>query len=95
MDLLATSLVVICSLVKTRLFIADYDWSIPLGYRTLCHLAHERISRELYWNLGCIWKLDADASSPYASLLPMSAFDQYVLSCVPFDRLFADSIRSE
>lgn len=39
--------------------------------------------------------MDADASSPYASLPRTAAFDELVSSGVPLDRLFRDSIRSE
>lgn len=95
MDPLASSLTVINSLVKPLLLIAEKDWSSRQEFVTLQHLAHERISRELHWNLECIWKLDADASSPYASLLRTAAFDELVSSGVPLDRLFRDSIRSE
>jgi hypothetical protein len=95
MDPLASSLTVINSLVKPLLLIAEKDWSNRQEFVTLQHLAHERISRELHWNLECIWKLDADASSPYASLLRTAAFDELVSSGVLLDRLFSGSIRSE
>jgi hypothetical protein len=94
MDPVASSLTVINGLVKPLLLIAGKDWSSRQEFLTLRHLAHERISRELHWNLECIWKLDSDAS-PYASLLRTAAFDELVSSGVPLDLLFSDSIRSE
>lgn len=95
MDPLTSSLTVINSLVKPLLLVAEKDWTSRQEFIALRHLAHERISRELHWNLECIWKLDSDASSPYASLLRTAAFDELVLSGVPLDRLFRDSIRLE
>ncbi len=94
-DPLTTSLTVINSLVKPLLLIADKEWSSRQEFVTLRHLAHERISRELQWNLECIWKLDLDPSSPYALLLRTAAFDELVLSGVPLDRLFCDLMRPE
>lgn len=95
MNRLAPSLTLINRLVKPLLLIAEKDWSKRQEFVTLQHLAHERISRELHWNLECIWKLDGDPSSPYASLLRTVAFDEIISSGVPLDRLFLDSIRSE
>lgn len=94
-DSLASSLTVINGLVKPLLLIADKEWSSRQEFVTLKHLAHERISRELQWNLECIWKLDSDPSLSYALLLRTFAFDELVLSGVPLDRLFCDLMRPE
>lgn len=94
-DPLASSLTVINGLVKPLLLIADKEWSSRQEFVTLRHLAYERISRELQWNLECIWKLDSDPSLSYALLLRTVAFDELVLSGVPLDRLFCDLKRPE
>ena len=75
--------------------IAGKEWSSRQEFVTLRHLAYERISRQLQWNLECIWKLDSDPSSSYALLLRTVAFDELVLSGVPLDRLFFDLMRPE
>ena len=77
------------------LLVAGKDWLSRQEFVTLRHFAHERISRELQWNLECIWKLDLDPSSAYAFLLQTAAFDELVLSGVPLDRLFCDLMRPE
>ncbi len=78
MEPFATPMSIINGLVKPLLSIASKDWANRQEFVTLRHLAHERISRELHWNLECTWKMDSDWSSSYASLLRTVAFDELV-----------------
>jgi hypothetical protein len=63
--------------------------------RELKLLAHERIARELFWNLECLSSRAKDEERRvYLGLLRTDAFDELVNISAPLDQIFATAIVS-
>lgn len=54
----------------------------------LRRLAHERISRELFWNMECISSGRAHERATYLALMRTDAFDELVKLGAPLDDIF-------
>ena len=57
-------------------------------FNALQRLAHERIGRELFWNLECMSSRKANDQIIYLSLLRTEAFDELVKLSAPLDDIF-------
>lgn len=89
------SLGVLSTLLRPLLSVATDDWSKKSEFKTLRHLAYERLSRELHWNAECLWKVADNASNGYIELLRTEAFDSLVAASVPLDRILIDPVRAD
>jgi len=87
------SLGVLSTLLRPLLSVAADDWSKKSEFKTLRHLAYERLSRELHWNAECLSKVTDDSSSGYIELLRTESFDSLVAASVPLDLILGDSVR--
>ena len=58
------------------------------NFLVLRRLAHERICRELFWNLECISNSRPNERSVYLSLMRTDAFDDLVKLGAPVDDIF-------
>lgn len=90
MDLSAS---VLTTLLRPLLSVATDDWSQKAEFKTLRHLALERLSRELHWNAECLWKLTGDSANGYIDFLRTEAFDSLVAASVPLDLLLCETVR--
>lgn len=86
---------VLSSLLRPLLSVATDDWSKKAEFKTLRHLAYERLSRELHWNAECLWKVNDDLSNGYIELLRTEAFDSLVEASVPLDLLLGEPVRAD
>ncbi len=86
---------VLSSLLQPLLSVATDDWSKKAEFKTLRHLALERLSRELHWNAECLWKVNDDTSNGYIELLRTEAFDSLVAASVPLDLLISEPVRAD
>jgi hypothetical protein len=57
-------------------------------FLSLRRLAHERIGRELFWNLECISNCKANERAAYLKLMRTDAFDDLVKLGAPLDDIF-------
>ena len=89
------SLGVLSTLLRPLLSVAADDWSKKSEFKTLRHLAYERLSRELHWNAECLWKVTDDSSTGYIELLRTEAFDSLVAASVPLDLILDDPVRAD
>ena len=89
------SLGVLSSLLRPLLAVATDDWSKKTEFKTLRHLAYERLSRELHWNAECLWKVNNDPSNKYIDLLRTEAFDSLVEASIPLDHILGDQVRAD
>ena len=62
------------------------------NFLVLRRLAHERICRELFWNLECISNSRPNERSVYLSLMRTDAFDDLVKLGAPVDDIFCSNI---
>ncbi len=89
------SLGVLSTLLRPLLSVATDDWSKRSEFKTLRHLAYERLSRELHWNAECLWKVTDNGSNGYIELLRTEAFDSLVAASVPIDHILGDPVRAD
>lgn len=89
------SISVLSSLLRPLLSVAIDDWSKKAEFKTLRHLAYERLSRELHWNAECLWKISDDLGDGYIELLRTEAFDSLVAASVPLDLLLDAPVRAD
>jgi hypothetical protein len=89
------SIGVISPLLTPLLSLAKDDWSNKAEFKTLRHLAYERLSRELHWNAECLWKVSDDSANGYIDLLRTEAFDALVAASVPLDFLLREQVRAD
>lgn len=89
------SIGVLSSLLQPLLSVATDDWGKKAEFKTLRHLAHERLSRELHWNAECLWKVSDDSGSVYIELLRTEAFDSLVAASVPLDLMLGEPVRAD
>ena len=89
------SLGVLSTLLRPLLSVATDDWSKKSEFKTLRHLAYERLSRELHWNAECLWKATDDSSNGYIELLRTEAFDSLVAASVPLDLILGAPVRAD
>lgn len=89
------SISVLSSLLRPLLSVASDDWVKMAEFKTLRHLAYERLSRELHWNAECLWKVSDDSGGEYIELLRTEAFDSLVAASVPLDLLLGESVRAD
>ena len=87
------SIGVLSTLLRPLLSVASDDWSKKAEFKTLRHLAYERLSRELHLNAECLWKVTDDSSNGYIELLRTEAFDSLVAASVPLDLLLGEPVR--
>lgn len=89
------SIGVISTLLRPLLSVATDDWGKKAEFKTLRHLAYERLSRELHWNAECLWKVSDDFGGQYIELLRTEAFDSLVAASVPLDFLLGEPVRAD
>lgn len=89
------SIGVLSTLLRPLLSVATDDWGKKAEFKTLRHLAYERLSRELHWNAECLWKVSDDSGSQYIELLRTEAFDSLVAASVPLDLLLGEPVRAD
>ena len=70
------------------------QWSKNQDFNTLRLLAHERISRELFWNQECLNVRRKEEQRSYWELIRTEAFDELVNMGAPVDELFRDPIHA-
>ncbi|WP_338430216.1 hypothetical protein [Synechococcus elongatus] len=86
----------ITALIRSLALVAQNDWKDKEEYKLLRHLAHERISRELFWNIECLRRhLNSDSHSSYLDLIRTDSFDDLVEKEIPLDRLFEYAIKND
>lgn len=76
-----------------RLVNSGFDrLKVSKDFLILKRLAHERICRELFWNLECISNSRPDERSVYLSLMRTDAFDDLVKLGAPMDDIFGSYV---
>jgi hypothetical protein len=78
------SLGVLSTLLRPLLSVAADDWSKKSEFKTLRHLAYERLSRELHWNAECLWKVTDDSSTGYIELVRTEALTLLTKSAIVY-----------
>ena len=87
---------ILTALLKPLTSVAQDKWSQKEEYKLLQHLSHERISRELFWNIECIRRYRDDIENiSYVDLIRTQAFDGLVESEIPLDYLFNHEVNPE
>jgi hypothetical protein len=89
------SLGALSALLRPLLSVAKDEWSKQSEFKTLRHLAYERLSRELHWNAECLWKLSDNSSNEYIEMLRTEAFDSLVTASVPLDFILFEPVRAD
>ena len=94
-DPMDLSISILSSLLRPLLSVATDEWGKKAEFKTLRHLAYERLSRELHWNAECLWNVSDGSSNGYIELLRTEAFDSLVAASVPLDLLLAEPVRAD
>lgn len=89
------SLGALSALLRPLLSVATDEWSKHSEFKTLRHLAYERLSRELHWNAECLWKISDNSYNEYIQMLRTEAFDSLVGASVPLDFILFEPVRAD
>jgi hypothetical protein len=67
-------------------------WKSAKEFQQMQSVAYERISRELFWNAECLSRADDNKNIGYLGLIRTQSFDELVLTGIPMDALFSQTI---